>query len=109
MKNFYLLTAFFLFAFTGFAQKAIISGKILDADDKLPLPGAMVQIVGEKKYTVSDYNGRFELLNMNEGTYKVEVKYIGYATLTQEIKVEQGTNNVIDFALKASENELKEV
>lgn len=49
MKKFYLLTAFFLFAFTGFAQKAIISGKVLDADDKLPLPGAMVQIVGEKK------------------------------------------------------------
>lgn len=48
MKKFYLLTAFLLLAFTGFAQKAIISGKILDADDKLPLPGAMVQIVGEK-------------------------------------------------------------
>src|SRR6218665_1557581 len=109
MKKFYLLRVFFLFAFTGFAQNAIISGKILDADDKLPLPGAMVQIVGEKKYTVSDYNGRFELLNINEGTYQVEVKYIGYTTLTQEIKVEQGKNNVIDFALKASENELKEV
>ncbi|GAA6764988.1 hypothetical protein AAFH68_09220 [Flavobacterium sp. CGRL1] len=109
MKKFYLLTTFLLLTLTGFAQKAIISGKILDADDKLPLPGAMVQIVGEKKYTVSDYNGRFELLNITEGTYKVEVKYIGYTTLTQEIKVEQGKNNVIDFALKASENELKEV
>ncbi|PBJ13100.1 TonB-dependent receptor [Flavobacterium sp. ACN6] len=109
MKKFLVLTAFFLLAFTGFAQKAIISGKILDADDKLPLPGAMVQIVGEKKYTVSDYNGRFELLNINEGTYKVEVKYIGYTSLTQEIKVEQGKNNVIDFALKTSGTELNEV
>ncbi|WP_347050176.1 TonB-dependent receptor [Flavobacterium olei] len=109
MKKFYFLTAFFLLAFTGFAQKAIISGKILDADDKLPLPGAMVQIVGEKKYTVSDYNGRFELLNINEGTYKVEVKYIGYTALTQEIKVEQGKNNVIDFSLKTSGTELNEV
>jgi hypothetical protein len=76
MKKFYLLTTFLLLTLTGFAQKAIISGKILDADDKLPLPGAMVQIVGEKKYTVSDYNGRFELLNINEGTYKFELKYI---------------------------------
>lgn len=109
MKKFFLLTAFLLLTLTGFAQKAIISGKVLDADDKLPLPGAMVQIVGEKKYTVSDYNGRFELLNINEGTYTVEVKYIGYSTLSQQIKVEQGKNNVIDFSLKASENELKEV
>jgi len=100
MKKIYLLTVFFLLTLSGFAQKAIISGKILDADDKLPLPGAMIQITGEKKYTVSDYNGRFELLNINEGTYKVEVKYIGYESATQEIKVEQGKNNVIDLRLR---------
>jgi outer membrane receptor for Fe3+-dicitrate len=104
MKKIYLLTIFFLLTLSGFAQKAI-----LDADDKLPLPGAMIQITGEKKYTVSDYNGRFELLNINEGTYKVEVKYIGYESATQEIKVEQGKNNVIDFALKTSGTELNEV
>lgn len=90
MKKFYLLLTFLFLAVSGYAQKAIISGKVLDIDDKLPLPGAMIQIVGENKYTVSDYNGRFELLNINAGTYKVEVKYIGYTSITHEITVEQG-------------------
>lgn len=109
MKNFYLVVMLFLLTLSGYAQKAIISGKVLDADDKLPLPGAMIQIVGENKYTVSDYNGRFELLNINIGTYQVTVKYIGYTAITQEINVEQGKNNVIDFALKTSGTELNEV
>lgn len=109
MKKIYLVVTFFLLAFSGYAQKAIISGKVLDVDDKLPLPGAMIQIVGENKYTVSDYNGRFELLNINVGTYKVEVKYIGYIAITHEITVEQGKNNVLDFALKTSGTELNEV
>ena len=65
MKNLYLTVILFLLALSGYAQKAIISGKVLDADDKLPLAGAMIQIVGENKYTISDYNGRFELLNIN--------------------------------------------
>ncbi|WKL47060.1 TonB-dependent receptor [Flavobacterium pectinovorum] len=109
MKNFYLVVTFFLLTLSGYAQKAIISGKVLDADDKLPLPGAMIQIVGDNKYTVSDYNGRFELLNINVGTYQVTVKYIGYTPITHEITVEQGKNNVLDFALKTSGTELNEV
>jgi len=108
MKKIYLLVLFLL-TISGFAQKAIISGKVLDADDKLPLPGAMIQIVGENKYTISDYNGRFELLNINIGTYQVTVKYIGYTSVTHEIVVEQGKNNIVDFALKTSGTELNEV
>ena len=108
MKKIYLLVLFLL-TISGFAQKAIISGKVLDADDKLPLPGAMIQIVGENKYTISDYNGRFELLNINIGTYQVTVKYIGYTSVTHEIIVEQGKNNIVDFALKTSGTELNEV
>lgn len=109
MKNFYLVVTFFVLTLSGYAQKSIISGKVLDADDKLPLPGAMIQIVGDNKYTVSDYNGRFELLNINIGTYQVTVKYIGYTPITHEITVEQGKNNVLDFALKTSGTELNEV
>lgn len=98
-----------LLAFSGYAQKGIISGKVLDIDDKMPLPGAMVQIVGENKYSVSDYTGRFELLNINPGTYQVQVKYIGYTAVTHEITVAEGKNNVLDFSLKTSGTELNEV
>jgi TonB-dependent receptor len=94
---------------SGYAQKAILSGKILDSDDKLSLPGAMIVIVGENKYTTSDYTGNFEFLDINAGSYQVSVKYIGYTSTTQEITVESGKNNVLNFALKVSGTELNEV
>lgn len=108
MKNLYL-TVILLLALSGHAQKGIISGKVLDADDKLPLAGAMIQIVGENKYTISDYNGRFELLNINTGSYQVELKYIGYTGMTQQVVVTEGKNNVVDFILKSATTELNEV
>src|SRR6218665_1331862 len=100
MRKFYLVLTLFLLTVSGFAQKAILSGKVFDADDKLSLPGAMIQIVGENKYTTSDYTGHYEFLNINAGTYQVTIKYIGYSSLTQSITVESGKNNVLDFVLK---------
>jgi TonB-dependent receptor len=109
MKHFYLVATLFLLTLSGYAQKAILSGKILDSDDKLSLPGAMIVIVGENKYTTSDYTGNFEFLDINAGSYQVSVKYIGYTSTTQEITVESGKNNVLNFALKVSGTELNEV
>lgn len=59
-----LVWLFFLIFLVGHAQKGVISGKVLDVDDKLPLPGALVQIVGVNKYAVTDYTGRYEFLNV---------------------------------------------
>ena len=109
MKKFYLIVTLFLVTVSGYAQKAVLSGKVTDADDKLSLPGAMIQIVGENKYTTSDYTGNFEFLNINAGTYQVSIKYIGYSAMTQEITVESGKNNVLNFALKVSGTQLDEV
>lgn len=109
MKKIYLLTVLFMVAFAGYSQKGIVSGKILDADDKLPLPGAMVQIAGQNKYTISDYNGSFEFLNVFDGSYEIQVKYMGYTTAAQNIIISKGANTVVNFDLKASGTELDEV
>ena len=109
MKKNYLVVMFFLLALAGYAQKGVISGKVLDADDKMPLPGAMLQLEGMNKYTVSDYNGRYEFLNVQEGSYTVKVTYIGYTAGTTNLSVTQGGNAVYNFALKASGTQLNEV
>jgi len=98
-----------LFAVVSHAQKGVISGKILDSEDDLPLPGAMVQLVGMNKYTVSDFNGRYEFLNVEVGSYTAKVTYIGYAFGTSNVSVTDGGNTVSNFLLKASGTELKEV
>ncbi|WP_409415393.1 TonB-dependent receptor [Flavobacterium sp. PS2] len=109
MKKNCLVLVLFLITLVGYAQKGIVSGKVLDADDKLPLPGAMIEIVGQNKYTISDYNGRYELLNVMSGSYQVKVKYMGYTENIQDVVIADGKNAVIDFALKSSGTELNEV
>ncbi|MFA9188588.1 TonB-dependent receptor [Flavobacterium sp. FBOR7N2.3] len=109
MKKNYLVVMFFLLALAGYAQRGVISGKVLDGDDKMPLPGAMLQLEGMNKYTISDYNGRYEFLNVQEGSYTVKVTYIGYAAGSATLTVAKGVNAVQNFALKASGTELNEV
>ncbi len=100
---------FFLLALAGYAQKGVISGKVLDYDDKMPLPGAMLLLEGMNKYTISDYNGRYEFLNVQEGSYTVKVSYIGYTAGSATLTVTKGTNAVYNFALKVSGTQLNEV
>ncbi|KDN54209.1 TonB-dependent receptor [Flavobacterium seoulense] len=109
MRKNYFVMLFFLLALVGYAQNGVISGKVLDAVDKMPLPGAMLQLEGMNKYTVSDYNGRYEFLNVQEGSYTVKVTYIGYAAGSTTLTVSKGTNSVHNFALVTSGTELNEV
>ena len=109
MKKNYLALFLFLITLMGYAQKGIVSGKILDIADKFPLPGAMIQITGQNKYTISDGNGRYEFLNVTPGSYEIEVKYIGYSSSVNKVNVEAGKNTVVNFNLKTSGTELNEV
>lgn len=108
MKTKLLLLFFFTFLISH-AQKGVISGKVLDADDQLPLPGALIQIEGFNKYAVSDYTGNYEFLNLNAGKYVLHVKYMGYALKTLDVEVEGGKNVSVTFNLKATGTELNEV
>lgn len=109
MKRKYLVVILFCFGLVSYAQKGVISGKVLDAGDNMPLPGAMLEIVGMNKYTISDYNGRYEFLNVVVGSYTVQVKYMGYASAKGELVVTAGANAVYNFELVASGTELNEV
>lgn len=108
MKTKLLLLLFFTFLISH-AQKGVISGKVLDVDDQLPLPGALIQIEGFNKYAVSDYTGNYEFLNLNAGKYVLHVKYMGYTLKTMDVEVEGGKNVSVTFNLKATGTELNEV
>lgn len=109
MKKNYLVVFLFLVSLMGYAQKGIVSGKILDAADKFPLPGAMIQITGQNKYTISDSNGRYEFLNVTPGSYEIEIRYIGYGSALDKVTIVEGKNAVVNFNLKTSGTELNEV
>jgi len=74
------------------------TGKVIGADDKLPVVGASVRIKGTNTGAVTDVNGDFTL-SLSAGNVLV-VSYIGYQT--QEVTVKGGEFLTISLAPSAS-------
>jgi TonB-dependent receptor len=110
MKKLLLLLFILGFGASSFAQKnSVISGKITDPDGNISLPGATIKLNSGNRYTISDQIGDFEFLNVPAGTYQIEVVYIGYQNLTQEVTVEEGKNVKINLSMTSGSETLNEV
>jgi len=110
MKKQILITLAFLVNVAFYAQNTgVISGKITEVEGNFSLPGATVKLGGGNAYTITNQNGEFEFLNVPEGTYQVEVNYIGYRSESKEVLVESGKNSSVSFSLNPGIEELNEV
>lgn len=83
--------------------KESMTGIVLDAADKLPLPGVSVIIKGTNKGTITDVNGRFKLNVPARG--KLTFAFIGY--IHTEADISPGKE--ISVMLNSSSNQLQEV
>ncbi|MFV8375829.1 TonB-dependent receptor [Flavobacterium sp. LB1P71] len=89
-----------------FAQEGKIQGKVTD-DKGVGLPGSTVVIEGNNKSTVTDSNGDFTIGKLNDGTYKINISYIGFTTQKASVKVPQ--SGKLSISLKEDEAALDEV
>lgn len=85
-------------------DKTILNGTVTDGSTGEGLPGAIVQVLQNKKMVkgaASDINGKFSL-ELEPGIYEVEASYVGYVTKRYtEIEVKKGITNSILFQLEA--------
>ena len=88
-------------------NRGVISGRIVD-EENLPLPGATVFIESINEGTISDVNGYYRFVKLEEGQYEVSVTYIGFKPQSQQVQVKAGETSTSDFQLKAG-IELNEV
>ena len=91
-----------LFSFYGFAQDAIVKGKVVD-ENGLLVPGATVALKGTKAATTTDFDGGFSIKAPSNGT--LVVSFIGYNTIQEAIN----GRTEIDFKLKSQSQDLQEV
>jgi iron complex outermembrane receptor protein len=106
-KYFFLITILlnqFLLAETG-----SISGIIKDKDTKQPLAGANIVLKEKYQGTTSDKGGIFILNNIKEGSYQLEVSFLGYKEYLSEVRVESGETTRISIELEATPLKGKEV
>ena len=84
-----------------------IKGTVLDKQTKEPLTGATIQITGTALGVVADIDGNYTL-NVNDGTYTITVRYIGYKDiLLNSIKVKAET--LLNFEMESDAQALGEV
>ncbi len=101
----------FIFLFTLSAATVMagtIKGTVLDRQNREPLTGATVQVLGTSQGAVADIDGNYTI-NVKAGTYTLEVKYIGYKEIKQ-VNVKVGKTEVtLNFEMENDAQALGEV
>ncbi len=107
--------------FTSFAQKSTgISGKVIDSKTQKPLENVVTSIQNVFLTQLTDFNGKFNYLNVPVGSQLLQIKSQGYKELLLQIDVEagkildlgtivldeDGTNEQQAASITISENEL---
>lgn len=62
-----------------------------------------------KKGTLTDSSGRYQLLNLPDGSYSVEARYVGYKTQTHRIRLTASAPTLVNFTLNSEAAQLSEV
>lgn len=100
-----LLSTASLLSFAQKAQRVLtISGRVTDAEDGKPLPGATIK-AGEIRGASTDKDGNFVLKNISGNIDAIDISYIGYQTS----KVALGASNQLEIKLNKSTYQADEV
>ncbi|MCB0650306.1 MAG: TonB-dependent receptor [Saprospiraceae bacterium] len=94
-----------------------IKGKVIDQQSKNPIEYATITVYNTVDSsivtgTISDYNGDFEITNLNAGLYFVEITFLGFEMISRDaIEVEKGSKAVDlgEIRLSPDKQTLKEV
>lgn len=85
------------------ASKAIISGKVMDIKTGEFLTGVAIKIEGTDIVTYTDFDGNFEIDDLEPGSYNLVASYISYKnSLIEHIDAKAGTEKEIEIELQSS-------
>jgi len=81
----------------------VLNGTITEQKDKHPLSKATILIPDLQLSTVADENGHYSFKNLPAGTFLIEVRYIGYKTVTRMVTITSATTENFEMADEAIE------
>lgn len=97
-------------AFSGlaYAQTGTLTGTVSDAETGETIPGANILITELELGAATDMDGEYTISDIPVGTYDVNVTFVGYTAIDQEIEITAG-ENVVDFEMTMGAVGLDEV
>lgn len=101
-----LMTLLLLFC-TLICTANTLTGVVMDGSMNEPLIGATIQLKGTSIGTVTNFDGEFEIPNLQAGEYTLIISYVSF--LTQEIRVSVPQENALQVRLQSDDLQLGEV
>lgn len=89
--------------------QAVVSGRIIDTETKLPLQGTHVFFSGTTIGTSTDTEGRYKLHTIPAGVHRLVVSRIGYGRKTYDLVLGPEDVKTMDFGLKPVVYEMNEI
>ena len=104
-----IILTFFFYCFSfscyGQSRQIVMSGTVVDADSKTPLPYSTVSAFDAEGVLVNggitDDNGFFKL-KLAPNSYTLKFEYIGFESLTTDLKAYNNSINIGTIALVSS-------
>jgi hypothetical protein len=81
-------------------QTGVVAGRVLSTEADRPLAGARVEFVSTGARIVSDSSGHFRLGGLREGLYRINVRLLGYAPVTMDVRLAPGDTVEADVLLE---------
>lgn len=92
------------------AANVNVKGNVKDKKTLEPLFGASIQIVGSSIAAVTDEEGNFLLRGVKDGTYDIEIRYVGYQTVIRKaIRIEGNQVVILDTEMEEEDLTLDDV
>ncbi len=102
-----LLSGFLFFGISLCTNAQVLTGHIKDKTTNESIPGAGIYIPDLRTGAIADVNGRYKIENLPIRKLLVQVKMLGYATISQTIDL--NVTKELDFYLQATAIEKSEI
>ncbi len=90
----FLVALLFVGIGAAMAQVRSIQGSVLSSEDKLPIIGATVLVVGTSQGSITDIDGHFAINNIPASAKKLRVSYVGM--IPKEVAIADGLTIVLE-------------
>src|SRR2546430_9620138 len=84
---------------SGAAQQGSMAGRVTHRLTQQPVAGAEVLVLGTNLASRTRQDGQYRLPSVAAGRYTLQVRLIGYATVSQPVSVAAGETAAVDFVL----------
>jgi len=99
MKHIFSFTLLGLMFFSSFAQKATLSGIVVDEKNQ-PMIYVSISIKGTTIGIATNINGEYTIGNLDAGTYIVVANMLGYSKSEQKVTLLAGDKKEVKFVMK---------